>query len=724
MAHIHLLDQNTINKIAAGEVVERPAAVVKELTENAIDAGANAVTVEIKEGGISFIRITDNGSGIEKDEIRNAFLRHATSKIKTVEDLLSVKSLGFRGEALSSVSSVSQTELVTKIPGALNGVRYVIEGGMEKEMEEIGCPEGTTFIVRNLFFNTPARRKFLKTPMTEAGYISELMERLAISHPDVSFKFIVNGQIKLHTSGNKNLKDIIYNVYGREIAANLLEVHGRTDHMELAGFIGKPVVSRGNRNYMNCFINGRYIKSPVIAKAVEEAYKPYTMTHRYPFTALHLQIPQEFIDVNVHPTKMEIRFKNSEEVYALVYHTLKEGLAGKEFIPDVTLVEEKAVRQEKIQMPEPFEKNRLKEFQKAEEHLNKVKTINSTEVEHNKPSAVIQSNHAIPTGPSMPSGTSLSSSTFATSSHRGTDTKGPAVRNRLYEYNQSGMPTQESKEIIKETEIGKLQEIVENPVFASAHSMVVESPNYGVTATPGEMKTSQEAEQPANSAASSLTTDNMDKEKDLQATQMNLFEDHILSEQGKKELRILGQLFSTYWIVEFRDKMFIIDQHAAHEKVLYEKTLQSIREREHVSQMIHPPLILTLNMREEETLHKHMDVLYQLGFEIESFGGREYSVRAVPNDMLGIAQKELLIELIDTLVDDSYSENVELILEKVASMSCKAAVKGNHKLSALEAEALIGQLLELDNPYHCPHGRPTIISMSKYEIEKKFKRIV
>lgn len=604
---IALLDQNTINKIAAGEVIERPAAVVKELVENSIDAGSNAITIEIKDGGLSLIRITDNGVGIAKEEIELAFMPHATSKIKSVEDLLSVTSLGFRGEALSSIAAVTQLELITKTAGELTGARYLIEGGEKKGFEEIGCPEGTTFLVRNLFYNTPARRKFLRSSQTEAGYISELVERLAVSNPNISFKFLSNNQMKLHTSGNDNLKDVIYHIYGRDIAANLLRVEMSSERISIKGYIGKPVISRGNRNYMNCYINGRYIKSSIINKAVEEAYKPYTMSLRYPFTALHLNIDTDFIDVNVHPTKMEIRFTNEEEIYDFIKCAVSEALKEKELIPEISTSEvKKTLASQPIIKPEPFETKRME--------------------------AQIIQNESL----------------------------------RIDE-----------KPLVKEV------------------VMVREESNYA-----------------------------SDSYKSEPVKQLELFEEKLLSKEAVKEHRIIGQLFSTYWIVEYQDKMFLIDQHAAHEKVLYEKTLRLLKEKEASSQLLHPPIILTLSMREEEVLLEFMEYLEELGFEIEAFGGKEYSVRAVPYNLPSIAKKELLLEMMDELVQIGTKHTPEILLEKIASMSCKAAVKGNNQLSLMEAKHLINDLLELDNPYHCPHGRPTIISMSKNEIEKKFKRIL
>lgn len=721
MAKIQLLDQNTINKIAAGEVVERPAAVVKELIENAIDAGANAITCEIKEGGISFIRITDNGSGIERDQVDTAFLRHATSKIRTVEDLLSVHSLGFRGEALASIASVAQVELVTKTAKDLIGIRYIIEGGEKKSIEEIGCPGGTTFIVRNLFYNTPARRKFLKSPTTEAGYINDLMMRLCVSHPDVSFKFIVNNQIKLHTSGNNNLKDILYSIYGREIASCLIPVNAEVEGIKLWGFIGKPLISRGNRSYENFYINGRYIKSGIICKAIEEAYKPYIMQHKYPFTAIHYEIDSEAIDVNVHPTKLEIRFRNGERVFKVTQEAINEALSTKEMIPEVSLDEKKEKKEKITEAPEPFERNRI-------EKKNSPFRLNPTNFGGN---SGLKKSHD-------------------------SDTRNEKSGNAY------GISNQKLPDEVKETEIGTLQNVVNHAyeVGQKKASAVEEE-----TSKPGDtlsifeqLRKKREAlmQDKQQEAKEQIAEEQKAQEQEVReqkpveasevqtlkepsdygtGTQMTLFESQqvegeenakapFLSMEAKKHHRIIGQLFATYWIVEYDGKMFIIDQHAAHEKVLYEKTMKRVHEKTQLSQMISPPIMITLSMREEEVLKQHQDTFKRLGFEIEHFGGKEYSVRAVPSDMLNIADEALLMDLIDQLVEDNYDKDPTLVLEKVASMSCKAAIKGNMKISAQEASNLIDQLLELENPYHCPHGRPVIISMSKYEIEKKFKRII
>lgn len=640
MSKIEVLDQQTIDKIAAGEVVERPSSIVKELVENAIDAGAGAVTVEIRDGGISFIRITDNGSGMEAAQVPLAFLRHATSKIRKVEDLLGVTSLGFRGEALSSIAAVCQVELITKTMEDLTGTRYIIEGGMEKSIEEIGAPDGTTFLVRNIFYNTPARKKFLKTAQTEAGYISDMLERIALSHPEVSFKFMANNQTKMHTSGNHNLKDVIYNVYGREIAANLLKVTGEMPGVSITGFIGKPVISRGNRNYENYFVNGRYIRSTVISKAIEEAYDTFMMKHKYPYTALHFTIDGELLDINVHPTKMELRFADNERMYRFVYETIRAALTHREMIPEVSVdrKEEKKIEKKMISapVPEPFEvKRREKEVQK-----NTVKETVPYQAERRPKS----------------------------------------------------LPTPEALCIDKVSSSKEDNSVTAlSPVTEFCDTM--------------PQRVSQEI-------------------TEQKAHQMELFEDKLLSKDGVKEHRIIGQLFDTYWLVEFKDKLFIIDQHAAHEKVLYERTMKSLANREYTSQNLNPPIILTLSMHEESLLKKYRENFEKIGFEIEEFGGREYALRAVPDNLFGIGKQELFLEMLDGLAGQAENVKAESINEKIASMSCKAAVKGNHKMSVSEIHALIDELLTLENPYNCPHGRPTIVSMSKYEVERKFKRII
>lgn len=618
MPNIAILNQETIDKIAAGEVVERPCSVVKELVENAIDAGSTAITVEIKEGGISFIRITDNGCGIEREQVAVAFYRHSTSKIRSAEDLLTVKSLGFRGEALSSISAVARVELITKTYDELTGTRYVIEGSKELSNEEIGAPDGTTFIVKDLFYNVPARRKFLKTAQTEGSYISDMVEKLALSHPDISFKFINNNQTKLHTSGNGNRKDIIYHIFGREISSSLLEVKHECEYFKVEGFIGKPVITRGNRNYENYFINGRYVKSNILSRAIEEAYKSFLMQHQYPFTVLYFTFFSE-LDVNVHPTKMELRFDNNNEIYVELCDTIYAILSHKEMIPEVpvdsTPAPKKIVHEYKEPIPEPFEKRRINEVRAAESRSVYGQSVTST------------------------------------------------VKNY------------------------------------SATEPAAKAPETSTAFEPAQVVT---------------------------GTQQTLgdYDKVFLTESAKKQFSIIGQLFKTYWLIEFEDKLYIIDQHAAHEKVLYEKTMARLANKDFTSQRISPPIVMTLDARECEMLEKYRPQIEQFGYEVEHFGGKEYMISAIPDNLFNIDMKDLFIEMLDDFSNATGRQTPDIITEKVASMSCKAAVKGNDKLTLPEINKLIDELLSLDNPYNCPHGRPTIISMSKYEIEKKFKRIV
>lgn len=653
MSHIQVLDQITIDKIAAGEVIERPASIVKELAENAMDAGASAVTVEIQEGGISFIRVTDNGSGISREDVPNAFLRHSTSKIRSVEDLSHISSLGFRGEALSSIAAVTKVELVTKTREEPFGTRYIIEGGKEQSLEDIGAPDGTTFLIRQLFYNVPARRKFLKTPMTEAGHIQDLLMRLALSHPEVSFQLINNGQEKLRTSGNGRLKDVIYSIYGREAASNLIDMDYEKEGAKITGYLGRPSVSRGNRNFENFFVNGRYVKSAMISRAVEDAYRDFMMQHKFPFLVLHFYINGEDIDINVHPTKMELRFQKQQQVYNLVYEGVHRTLLEPELIPVV-----KAPDSPKLKVESAASPFLLKPRSEMPEHTVPPESIKTKE---NKTEEVKDEEYFL-----------------------------RKMKERVLSYhNHTSTPEVSDIENVKQA----------NSRENTEEYTIRETGNY-------------HAQETAATDAGEVR-------------QMDLFEENLLKRDVKAEYRLIGQVFGTYWLVEFQNNLYIIDQHAAHERVLYERTLKGMKDRDFTSQYLSPPIILTLSMQEEEILKENMERFVRIGFEIEPFGGDGYAVRAVPDNLFSIAKKELLLEMLDGLADGlSTSMTPELIDEKVASMSCKAAVKGNSRLSAGEVDTLIGELLLLENPYHCPHGRPTIIAMTKRELEKKFKRIV
>lgn len=626
MPTIHLLSQDTIDQIAAGEVVERPLSVVKELTENAIDAGANAITVEIREGGLSLIRVTDNGCGMEKEQLPRAFLRHATSKISSIEDLSCVTSLGFRGEALSSIAAVAQVEVITKTREELTGVRYAIAGGKEEELQEVGAPSGTTFLVRNLFFNTPARKKFLKQPQTEGGYVSDMMEHLALSHPEISLKFINHGQERFHTSGNGDLKEVIYRIYGKEAARALIAFTHREEEFQVSGFLGKPELNRANRNFETLFVNGRYVRNEILTKAMEEGYRSFLMQHKFPFFVLHFQMEPDSIDVNVHPAKMEIRLHRGREIYEKLSCAVSNALHETELIPSISLDKEaEEEKQPSQRTPEPFEVRRLLREESAT--LREEPTVLREEpAEYRIPPAKIL-----------------------------------------------GAARQE----------GVAGEARHSNIIKAQEHILVEKPQ-----------------------------------------QLNLFEEKFLTPAAREQYHILGQLFDTYWLIEYQEKLYLIDQHAAHEKVKYERLTAELANRQVSAQMLNPPVILSLTSREEETLRDFWDYFTQMGFEIEEFGGGSVALRSMPTELYGCKEKEFFTELLDALMADPMKGQPEVILQKLSSMACKAAVKGNSKMTGQEAEALIDELLSLKEPYHCPHGRPTMISMSKSEIEKKFKRIV
>lgn len=688
---IHVLDSRTIDRIAAGEVVERPASVVKELVENAIDAGSTAITVEAKEGGIEFIRVTDNGCGIEREQLPTAFLRHATSKIEDADDLNHIASLGFRGEALSSIAAVSRVEIITKRKENLTGTRMVLEGAKEQSIDEIGAPDGTTFLMRNLFFNTPVRRKFLKQPATEGSYITDLMEHLALSRPDISFKFVLGNQTRFHTSGNGDLREVIYRIYGREIAAQLVPIQMEENGIKVEGYLGKPVLVRSNRNFEIYFINGRFIRSGVIAKAIEEGYKQYLMQHKFPLCVLHITMDTETVDVNVHPSKMDVRFSDGIAFARMMSEKIATTLRNREMIPDASLEDEKSIQKKeqedrkaswKEHTPEVFEKKREESYRVME--AAKYEAVPKDRREF--------------------------------------------IQKPIWQETHAGIQTS-----LRKPE--PVSEQTEEPNPATAASPETKEDDFFVEAAPPEPKsetssepvicpeTAEVIEPKEDSPALTQPEDKGPVVKDVQ--QMNLFEEKLLSVQNRSRYRIIGQVFDTYWLIQFEDKLFIIDQHAAHEKVKYERLMKQFHEKSVVSQRLMPPIIVSLTGQEESILHTYEDAFAQLGFEIEAFGGNEYALRSVPVDLYGCSERELFLAVLDELSQETGNRgNFQVIEEKIASMSCKAAVKGNNRLSLQEAEQLIDELLTLDNPYNCPHGRPTIITMTETDLEKKFKRIV
>ena len=760
MRKIAVLDQNTIDKIAAGEVVERPSSVVKELVENAIDAGATAVTVEITDGGKKLIRITDNGAGIEADQIPLAFLRHATSKIEKVEDLEQIASLGFRGEALSSIAAVSQVELITKTPSAVSGSRYIIEGGVEHSLEELGAPEGTTFLVRNLFYNTPARSKFLKSDMTEANYIHTLMEQLALSHPEISFKYIQNRQVKLHSSGNYSVKDVIYSVYGRDITKALLDAEFENDFMKITGFVGKPEIARGNRSFENYYINGRYVKNNIITKAIENAYKGFLMQHKFPFVSLQMQMEGNDLDVNVHPAKREVRFAREQEVYEAVYDTVRRALMGKEMIPKVSVgrpePETKETPVKSVSVPEPFEKKRREQLYGHAEKEIKETGISGDRAYAGAGAFVPEKTKSWMERPAYQSTVKEPSVSYS-ASHT-TETKKPQVfsaseedlfqgtlrekqEEELKRETETKLPAEENREL-KNTGRSQMKNTV--PVSQNTNQKKEhwisekEKPESGdFLSEPAEIthtsdspeKTAQNLEtvisvetEPGISAAES--DQNSHEMTAQEPRQLELFEEKLLAPESRERIRLVGQIFDTYWLAQFGDNFYIIDQHAAHEKVYYERLVKSFREKTVDSQYLNPPLIVTLNLQEENILKENQKYFSQFGFEIEEFGGKEYRISAVPATLYGFSEEALFLEMLDQLSGSGEKDALDIFASRLATMACKAAVKGNHAMSAKEAEKLIDELLTLDNPYHCPHGRPTIISMTRTELEKKFKRIV
>lgn len=645
MSKIQLLDSATIDKIAAGEVVERPSSVVKELVENAIDAGATSVTVEIKDGGISFIRVTDNGNGIPATQVKDAFLRHATSKIRTVEDLNTIHSLGFRGEALSSISAVAQVEIMTKQKDSLMGVHYCLEGGIEKDFSQVGVPDGTTILVKNLFFNTPARRKFLKTAATEGGYIADLCEHLAMSKPNIAFRFISNNQVKFHTSGNGNIREIIYRIFGKDFIQEIIPIQKKGDGIEIQGFLGKPTLNRSNRNFETCFINGRFVKSTFLYKAIEEGYKAYLMQHKFPFAVLYFTIDTEKVDVNVHPTKMDIRITDSQIYYNFIVDAIAETLKQQEMIPDMEQVEalQKPAKPQALPknlLPESFEQKRIENINVKEDFYY--------------------------------------------------------ITNRIFGEEDGLTSTKESNSCTKENT-----------------SQITSS--YTQNKKSNDTKFNIENE---------LITHQNSSENIINATQMNLFDEKIIKQENKDKFEILGQIFQTYWIVRYEDKLLFVDQHAAHEKVKYEKLIHAFHTGEIISQTLQPPMILHLTQKEESVLEEYHEYFKSLGFVWEDFGSHSIAMREMPLELYGKSEKRFFEDILDELVENGCKGTPEVVQEKIASMACKSAVKGNQSMNHAEMKGLLEQLFALENPYHCPHGRPTIISMSKADLEKKFKRIV
>ncbi len=663
---IKVLDKKTIDKIAAGEVIERPYSIVKELLDNSIDAEATAITVEIKDGGMSFIRVTDNGVGIKKDEVKTAYLSHATSKLSNAEGLSCINTLGFRGEALSTIAAISQTEMITKTADSLTGVRYVIHGGEEIEFKEVGVPNGTTIVARNIFYNTPARKKFLKSAMTEASYISDLVQKIALSHPAISFKLIINNQTKIDTSGNGNIRDTIYELFGRDITAHILPISYEMGDIKINGFIGKPLIARGNRALEHYFINGRYIKNNIINRAIEEGYKTFVMQHKFPFTVLYISLPPNRIDVNVHPTKMEFKFDDEKLLFEAVTKAVRDTLNHREFI-----IEDKAKEEKKVEQKMPVEKP-AEPFETARKQnvvMNKVASAYS---------------------PSYKVLEALSK-----------------------DENKSGNA---ALNLVKDNDV--IYETSKNPLTPAADiktntEQAVNKPPQNEIKRP---ETVREAKINAYKQSGVIS------EKNNENVQTSMFDDDFLTENARKKHRIIGQVFGTYWLIEYEDKLYIMDQHAAHEKVKYEGLIKNLKMDNADSQLLMPPMVITVSYVEKIAILNNFDLFIKIGYDIEEFGGNEFKINAVPLNLFGINEREVFLSFVASLVDNSGYMSNDVFIKKLSTMACKAAIKGNSRITTPEADALVDELLKLDNPYTCPHGRPTIISISETELEKKFKR--
>lgn len=702
---IKVLDQNTINKIAAGEVIEKPSSVIKELVENSIDSGATAVTVEVKGGGLSFLRVTDNGAGIKKDEVKLAFLRHATSKLVTVEDLLSISSLGFRGEALASIAAVAQVEMITKTADDVTGLRYQIHGGKEISSEEIGAPGGTTIIVRNLFYNTPARKKFMKTDPTEISYIYDLICRMCMSHPEISFKFIANGTDKLFTSGNGKLRDIIYHIYGRDITSNLLEINAENDYMKISGYIARPCISRSNRSFEGYYVNHRYIKSAVLTKAIEDAFRTFVMIHKFPFTEINFQVRPDLLDVNVHPTKMELKFANSQDIYSFTYNAIRETLLFKELIPDVAPGKDpkpETFKQRDVgKAPEAFENKRREAIVRAEERTVPQSQPVNPVAPQTQPEQLCPVEPQTLPQPVRPIIEIIDET--SSSNNKGSD---------VIDNNKTEKPAGNYIYADRNNDLGR--SIVQN------RNVVNESPAY---TAPAPARPSVTVATPDSTVSAASDTD-YDEEARKKYVQQDMFQEKFLTKEARAKHRLIGQLFKTYWLIEYDGKFFIMDQHAAHEKVKYEELMENYKNKKIYSQYLMPPAVVTLSAAEIEFLHENMEMFEALGYQIENFGGREFKLNAVPDNLFGLDGRELFIDFIADASSSAKKVTIDTFIHKLSTMACKAAIKGNTEISFKEADALIDQLLKLENPYTCPHGRPTVISMTEAEIEKKFKRIV
>ena len=691
---IKVLDQHTIDKIAAGEVIERPSSIVKELVENSIDSGATRITVEVTDGGTSMIRVTDNGSGIEADDVRKAYMSHATSKLDNVDDLMNIVSLGFRGEALSTIAAISQVEMITKTRDSMTGIKYEIHGGKEIEFKEIGAPDGTTIISRNIFYNTPARLKFLKSNVTEASYINDLMTHIALSNPDISIKLISNNKTIIDTQGDGRLRETIYSLYGKDITRGLLEVDYKDETVRITGFIGKPFLSKGNRSFENYFVNKRYVKSAVVNRAIEEAYKTHIMQHKFPYTALFIELPTYMVDVNVHPAKREFRFDDEQGLFRAVFHAVKDALTDKEMIPDAVPFKESVSNSEAVK-PQTGVSQLLSSVNKTAE--DSLKTQNDNTIREN----IVSDN--------------TSGKSDYTSDKMGN--KHFFEEKSNYQSSSTTSSAKDRFDITSSKSGGASFSILESLLPQEYRDKLNNLNNLDNNDNSNSLSGSSSKERTIDETISKpLPKDSYQQEE--------MSETRYLSEEAKGHHKIIGQVFKTYWITEYDGTMYLMDQHAAHEKVNYETFLEEFKNRKILSQNLFPPEMISLTNKEKVAVLENVDYLKQYGFEIEDFGANDIKLSAMPANLIGLDGREVFNELVAYLSDGVENVTEDIFVRKLATMGCKAAIKGNQEITEYEVRDLIEKLMKLKDPYTCPHGRPTLVKFTQTDLDKMFKRIV
>ena len=704
MGNIVLLDELTINKIAAGEVIERPASVIKEMVENSIDAGATNVTVEIKNGGISFIKVTDNGKGIAKDDLEIAFERHATSKIRSAEDLDTVTSMGFRGEALASIAAIANVEMISKTQEQEIGYKVVVEAGDVLEKEEAGCRTGTTITVKNLFFNTPVRYKFLKKDYTESGYIEDVVTRIALVNPNIAIKLINTGKTVIQTNGNGNIKDVIYSIYGKDVANGVMEVSYNYEDIKVTGVIGKPEIARSNRSNQLFFVNKRYIKDKTLTAATEQAYKGLIPIGKFGFVVLNLEINPASVDVNVHPAKLEVRFQEESKVFQSIYHAIKDTLLKGELIANSGDEQKQgelfAFRKQNEKQIEKYtnEESKIKTniiediYNQKNEHTQEIKTINPTnEMEKVDSSNVLEKLNQIKekivqemNGQVQEKDTENKEGIAEISSNL--ELKEPEVK---YELEEKGI------EDIQEKEKNENEPKDFNQMYTET---------FGISPIQEKQEKKEE-------------TDAIDIVKD----NVSMFEN--VEELKKPVYKFIGIVFKTYIILEIGKEMYILDQHAAHERIMYERVKRNYYSDEQKdSQMLLLPDIITLTHKEMDIANENMQLFEKAGFTLEEFGDNTIKLTGVPTVCVDLDTKELFLETLDEINTVARTAKQEKEEKFIATVACKAAVKANMALTVEEVEKLMDQLFELPNPFTCPHGRPTVIKMTKYDIERKFAR--